>query len=58
LIVTEVGYKGILVFDTVKLDGAPRKLMDNSKINKLGWQSSINLQNGIKQTINEFKNLF
>jgi GDP-L-fucose synthase len=58
LIVTEVGYKGILVFDTAKLDGAPRKLMDNSKINKLGWQSSINLQNGIKQTINEFKTLF
>ena len=58
LIVAEVGYEGDLVFDTTKPDGTPRKLMDTNKINKLGWQASINLQNGIKRTINEVNNLF
>ncbi len=58
LIVAEVGYVGQLVFDTSKPDGTPRKLMDTSKINKLGWQACINLQNGIKRTINEVNNLF
>ena len=53
MIVAEVGYEGQLVFDTSKPDGTPRKLMDTSKINKLGWKVSINLQNGIKRTINE-----
>ena len=58
LIVAEVRYEGQLVFDTTKPDGTPRKLMDASKINNLGWQASINLQNGIKRTINEVNNLF
>jgi GDP-L-fucose synthase len=58
LIVAEVGYEGQLVFDTSKPDGTPRKLMDTSKITKLGWKASINLQNGIKRTINEVNNLF
>ena len=54
LIVVEVGYDGHLVFDTTKPDGTPRKLMDTSKINKLGWSPSIGLAEGIKKTINEF----
>jgi len=58
LIVAEVGYEGKLEFDSTKPDGTPRKLMDTSKINKLGWQATINLQNGIKRTINEVNNLF
>jgi GDP-L-fucose synthase len=58
LIVAEVEYEGQLIFDTTKPDGTPRKLMDTSKINKLGWKASINLQNGIKRTINEVNNLF
>ena len=58
LIAEELGYEGQLVFDTSKPDGTPRKLMDTSKINKLGWQASINLQNGIRRTINEVNNLF
>jgi GDP-L-fucose synthase len=56
LIVNEVGYEGKLFFDKTKPDGTPRKLMDSSKINNLGWHSRINLQNGISQTIIEFKN--
>ena len=51
LIVAEVGYEGQLIFDTTKPDGAPRKLMDTSKINNLGWKSNIELSEGIKSTI-------
>ena len=58
LIVTEVGYEGQLEFDTTKPDGTPRKLMDTTKINKLGWVSKITLDSGIKKTLTEIKNLF
>jgi GDP-L-fucose synthase len=51
LIVAEVGYKGQLVFDRTKPDGTPRKLMDTSKINNLGWIQSIDLKLGIKKTV-------
>jgi GDP-L-fucose synthase len=54
LIVTEVGYEGKLLFDTTKPDGTPRKLMDTSKINRLGWESSIKLKEGINRTISEY----
>jgi GDP-L-fucose synthase len=54
LIVTEVGYKGQLVFDSTKPDGTPRKLMDTSKINNLGWIAKTNLFDGIRKTVAEF----
>ena len=57
LIVAEVGYKGKLVFDTTRPDGTPRKLMDTSKINNLGWKSLIKLSEGLKQTVDEFINI-
>ena len=53
LIVAEVGYEGQLIFDTTKLDGTPKKLMDSGKINKLGWASNINLSEGLSKTISE-----
>jgi GDP-L-fucose synthase len=56
LIVAEVGYEGKLLFDRTLPDGTPRKLMDTSKINSLGWKSSINLQVGLKRTIEEYQN--
>ena len=56
LIVAEVGYEGQLVFDTTKPDGTPRKLMDTSKINNLGWKVKIRLKEGIIKTVNEFQN--
>jgi len=56
LIASEFGYKGQLIFDTSKPDGTPRKLIDSSKINNLGWRSSIILEDGIKKTIQEFVN--
>jgi GDP-L-fucose synthase len=56
LIVAEVGYEGQLVFDITKPDGTPRKLMDTSKINTLGWKAKISLEFGIKKTIIEYYN--
>jgi GDP-L-fucose synthase len=55
-IVAEVGYEGNLVFDTTKLDGTPRKLMDVTKINDLGWNAKISLVVGLRNTIEEVKN--
>ena len=54
LIVAEVGYEGQLLFDTTKPDGTPRKLMDVSKINNLGWSPLINLKEGILKTVSEY----
>jgi len=58
LIVTEVGFEGQLVFDSSKPDGTPRKLMDTSKINNLGWIAKISLKLGITSTLQEIKNKF
>jgi len=58
IIVSEVDYKGILEFDTTKPDGTPRKLLDTTKINQLGWYPSIKLQDGIRRTIEEVKDQF
>jgi GDP-L-fucose synthase len=45
-----VGYEGELVWDTSKPDGTPRKLLDVSKINNLGWKHKTSLETGIKNT--------
>lgn len=45
-----VGFKGEIVFDKSKPDGMPRKLLDISKMRKLGWSPKINLTDGIRQT--------
>jgi GDP-L-fucose synthase len=58
IITSEVGYKGILEFDTTKPDGTPRKLLDTTKINNLGWKPSIMLEEGIRRTIEEVKDKF
>lgn len=42
-----IGYKGEIIWDTSKPDGAPRKLMDVSRLRSLGWQSSIDLEEGL-----------
>ena len=56
LIISEVGYRGELLFDSTKPDGTPRKLLDVSKISDLGWTYSITLNEGVKKTVREFKN--
>lgn len=55
LIKDVVGYEGEIIFDTTKPDGTPRKLMDVSKINQLGWTSSITLEQGVKMVYNDIK---
>lgn len=49
-----VGYKGKFIFDKSKPDGTPRKIMDNSKISKLGWAPMTNLANGLEQMYSEY----
>lgn len=51
-----VGYEGKLVFNTSKPDGTPRKLMDVSRMEQIGWKASISLKEGItKVYIDQFK---
>lgn len=51
-----VGYKGEIKHDLSKPDGTPRKLMDVSYIHSLGWKHNIELQEGIKQVYEDFRN--
>ena len=47
-----VGYKGDLIFDSSMPDGNPRKLLDSTLINNLGWSAKTSLENGLKLTYN------
>ena len=58
LICDIVGYQGQLAWDTSKPDGTPRKLMDVSRINALGWTAQIDLREGIERVYNEVKHTF
>ncbi|SER14899.1 GDP-L-fucose synthase [Amphritea atlantica] len=49
-----VGFEGEVVFDSTKPDGTPRKLMDVSKLNALGWKHSISLKEGLTMTYEWF----
>ena len=49
-----VGFEGRLTWDTSKPDGTPRKLLDVSRINGLGWKASIGLEDGIRSTYQWF----
>ena len=50
-----VGYEGAIEWDSSKPDGTPRKLMDSSKLRKLGWQPKIALREGIAHAYTDFK---
>ena len=52
------GFDGRLIFDSSKPDGTPRKLMDVSRLKKLGWQYSVSLENGLTKTYSWYKNNF
>ena len=54
LIQKVTGHKGEIVWDSSKPDGTPRKLMDNSKLQLLGWKYQIELEQGIQQTYDWF----
>jgi len=49
-----VGYEGKIVFDNSKPDGTPKKLLDVSKIHNLGWSHTIDIEEGIKKTYNNY----
>ena len=51
-----VGFKGELVFDTAKPDGAPRKLIDVTRLESMGWKHSIDLKEGIEKTYEWYVN--
>ena len=50
------GFKGKIVFDSSKPDGTMRKLMDNSRVRKLGWKPKVGLEEGIRRTYQWYKN--
>jgi len=55
IIADVVGFVGRFVYDSSKPDGAPRKLLDVSKLTALGWRPSIDIETGIKQTYDWYR---
>jgi len=53
-IATATGYAGNIKFDSSKPDGAPRKWMDSSKLNNLGWKPQTSLESGLKTAYEQF----
>ena len=49
-----VGYEGTIEYDTTKPDGTPRKLLDVSKLEKLGWKYKTELEDGIRLAYDDF----
>ena len=49
-----VGYEGKISFDPTKPDGAPRKWMDSSRLNQLGWQPMVSLDDGLDMAYRDF----
>lgn len=45
-----IGYSGTIEWDTSKPDGAPRKLLDSSRLRAFGWQPTVNFEEGVKDT--------
>ncbi|WP_345780990.1 GDP-L-fucose synthase [Prosthecobacter sp.] len=54
LVAETVGYQGKIVWDASKPDGTPRKLLDTSRINNLGWKPHISLKDGLVRTYQSF----
>jgi len=56
LIKREVGYEGEIVFDATYPDGTPKKQLDTTVINKLGWTPKISLEEGVRQVCKDYVN--
>jgi GDP-L-fucose synthase len=54
LVANIVGYRGQIVFDTSRPDGPPRKLLDVSRVNALGWRATTSLREGLQQMYADF----
>lgn len=50
-----VGFGGKIIWDNTKPDGTPRKLMDNTKLNSLGWSAKINLKDGVQSVVESYE---
>ncbi|MEY4730988.1 MAG: hypothetical protein RL020_2146 [Pseudomonadota bacterium] len=55
LVAQTVGFEGKLVFDTSKPDGTPQKLLDVSRLNKLGWQAKMPMKDGLLKAFADFQ---
>jgi len=51
---TVIGYQGHIGFDSTKPDGTPRKWMDSTRLNRLGWQAKVDLEKGLKTAYDDF----
>ncbi|MFZ4801174.1 MAG: GDP-L-fucose synthase [Chlorobium sp.] len=49
-----IGYEGAIEFDPMKPDGTPRKLMDSTRLNNLGWQANVSLEEGLRLAYSDF----
>jgi GDP-L-fucose synthase len=49
-----IGYEGRIEFDPTKPDGTPRKLMDSSRLNNLGWRARVSLEEGLRLAYSDF----
>ena len=52
-VATAIGYQGVICFDSSKPDGSPRKWMDSSKLNTLGWKPLVGLQEGLSNAYSD-----
>jgi GDP-L-fucose synthase len=55
LVAEEVGYQGAIEWDSTKPDGTPRKLLDVSKVEALGWSAKTSLRDGIKLAVADYR---
>lgn len=56
IVAEAVGYSGSMEWDSSKPDGTPRKLLDVSKLEQSGWSASISLEDGIRSTVDWYRN--
>ena len=56
MVAKTVGYEGDIVWDHTKPDGTPRKVLDVSRIQATGWKSEVSLEEGLKRTVEWYKN--
>ena len=56
LIAKKVGYNGKIIMDSTKPDGMPQKLLDISRLKKMGWEHKVDLEKGIELTYQDFLN--
>ena len=54
LVAKTVGFTGSIDYDATKPDGTPRKLMDSTRLNQLGWKATISLEKGLKMAYQDF----